>query len=190
MAIASPAADHPLPVLPGPSGTPRRALRGAGRRPAGRAARGQRRAGRTRAQQVEYRRLGASGVRVPEIGLGSWLTYGGRGRGRPGQGMRGPAYGARGELLRAPPTCTGGARPRRSRVVWLLAQAHCSTRVAWPAGSATRAAHTAHPDEHVRARREYRFVVQRRIHTRPTKKATPVGINASSEMIITRSPGT
>src|SRR4029450_13039248 len=26
---------------------------------------------------MEYRRLGASGVRVSEIGLGSWLTYGG-----------------------------------------------------------------------------------------------------------------
>ena len=25
---------------------------------------------------MEYRRLGASGVRVSEIGLGSWLTYG------------------------------------------------------------------------------------------------------------------
>jgi aryl-alcohol dehydrogenase-like predicted oxidoreductase len=25
---------------------------------------------------VEYRRLGSSGVRVSEIGLGSWLTYG------------------------------------------------------------------------------------------------------------------
>ena len=28
------------------------------------------------ARAVEYRRLGASGVRVSEIGLGSWLTYG------------------------------------------------------------------------------------------------------------------
>ncbi|HEV8167277.1 MAG TPA: aldo/keto reductase, partial [Actinomycetota bacterium] len=25
---------------------------------------------------MEYRRLGASGVRVSEIALGSWLTYG------------------------------------------------------------------------------------------------------------------
>src|SRR5206468_11387185 len=68
------AADHPLPVLPGPVGAPRRAG-GAGRRPAGRAAAAgdELKEGR---RQVEYRRLGASGVRVSEIGLGSWLTYG------------------------------------------------------------------------------------------------------------------